>query len=128
MDAILNIAAVGVIGALCAVAIKRNLPEMGLVLALMVTLFILRFALDEMKEILDLFRELGAVSGLSSAVFSPMIKTIGIGVVTKLTADLCRDAKEGGIASLVEFAGAAAAICAALPLLKTVLSTMASMM
>jgi stage III sporulation protein AD len=57
-----------------------------------------------------------------------MIKTIAIGIVTKFAADICRDAKEQGIASLVEFSGAAAALCTALPLLKTVLSTMASLM
>jgi stage III sporulation protein AD len=128
MEAVLKIAAIGIVGALCAVSVKRNLPEMGFLLALAVMLFVLRFALGQMEDILDLFRELGGLSGLSSAIFSPMIKTIGIGIVTKLTADLCRDAKETGIASLVEFAGSAAALIAALPLLKTVLATMASLM
>jgi stage III sporulation protein AD len=128
MEAVMKIAAVGIVGMVCAVAVKRNLPEMGTLIALAVVLFILRFALGQMEEIVDLFRELGAVTGLSSAVFVPMLKTIAIGIVTKLTADLCRDAKETGIASLVELAGAAAALCVALPLLKSVLSTMASLM
>jgi stage III sporulation protein AD len=128
MEAVMKIAAVGIVGMVCAVAVKRNLPEMGTLIALAVVLFILRFALGQMEEIVDLFRELGAVTALSSAVFVPMLKTIAIGIVTKLTADLCRDAKETGIASLVELAGAAAALCVALPLLKSVLSTMASLM
>jgi len=113
---------------LCVVTVKRNLPEMGMLLAILVTLLVLQFALGPMEDILGLFRELSELTGLSSAIFSPMIKTIAIGIVTKFAADICRDAKEQGIASLVEFSGAAAALCTALPLLKTVLSTMASLM
>lgn len=46
---------------------------------------------------------------------------MALAVVTKLTAALCRDAGEGGLAALLEVAGSAAAVLTALPLLKMVL-------
>ena len=56
-----------------------------------------------------------------AAVVAPVVKTTGIAILTRLAAELCRDAKESGIAAFVETAGAACALCAALPLLETVL-------
>ena len=65
---------------------------------------------------------LADTAGLSPAVLAPVVKTVGIAVLTRVSAELCRDAKEGGIAAFVETAGAAAALLVSLPLLKTVLS------
>ncbi len=48
-------------------------------------------------------------------------QTVGLALVTKLAAALCRDAGEGSLAAFVEVAGAAAAVLVALPLLKMVL-------
>ncbi len=41
---------------LCVVTVKRNLPEMGMLLAILVTLLVLQFALGPMEDILGLFR------------------------------------------------------------------------
>ena len=49
------------------------------------------------------------------------IRTVGLAVVTKLAASLCRDAGEGSVAAFVELAGSAAAVVVALPLLDMVL-------
>ena len=61
-------------------------------------------------------------AGLSPAVLAPVVKTSGIAILTRLAAELCRDAGESGIAAFVETAGAACALCAAVPLLETVLT------
>ena len=56
-----------------------------------------------------------------AALLRPMLQTVGLALVTKLAAALCRDAGEGSLAAFVEVAGAAAAVLVALPLLKMVL-------
>jgi len=48
--------------------------------------------------------------------------------VTRLSSALCRDAGEGGIAAFLEVAGGAAAVVAALPLLKMVLQLVADLL
>ena len=49
-------------------------------------------------------------------LFAPLVKTVGVALVSRTGSDLCRDAGEGAMASLVETAGAVIAILVSLPL------------
>ena len=73
------------------------------------------------ETIRDVLEELAALGDLSPAILQPMVKTVGIYLVTRLSSSLCRDAGEGGIAAFLEVAGGAAAVVTALPLLDMVL-------
>ena len=117
-----KIAAIAVIAALCAVTVKKQTPELGLVLGLFAGCFILFCSLDALKEVKELIQKLADTAGISPAVVTPVIKTVGIAIVTKIAAEICKDAKEGGIASFVEIAGAAGALVVCLPLLESVLA------
>ena len=93
-----------------------------MVLALCAGAIILSCSLGALEGVKELMDTLADTAGLSPAVLAPVVKTVGIAVLTRVSAELCRDAKEGGIAAFVETAGAAAALFVSLPLLKTVLS------
>ena len=122
MESVVRLAAAAVAAALCAVVVKQHAREVGAVLALAAGALLLGAALGAIEEVRALADELGELIGLSPAVLAPVLKTVGIAILTRLAAELCRDAKEGGIAAFVETAGAACALCAALPLLETVLA------
>lgn len=124
----LKIAAVAVISAICAVVVKKNVRELGMVLALLAGALILAFALPAVEKTLALMDELAALAELSPAVLTPVVKTVGIAIVTRVSAEVCRDAGEGGIAAFVETAGAATALLTALPLLETVVSLVKSLL
>lgn len=124
----LKIAAVAVISAICAVVVKKQVQELGLVLALTAGALILSFALSAMEGVRQLMDTLASLAGLSSSVLLPVVKTVGIAIVTRVAAEVCRDAKEGGIAAFVETAGAACALFVALPLLEAVLELMTELM
>ena len=122
MPDMVKIAAIAVAAALCAVVVKKNVAELGMVLALCAGAIILSCSLGALEGVKELMDTLADTAGLSPAVLAPIVKTVGIAVLTRVSAELCRDAKEGGIAAFVETAGAAAALFVSLPLLKTVLS------
>lgn len=122
MESIVKIAAIAVTAALCAVVVKKQVPELGLVLGILAGAVILAFSMTALKGAKELMDTLADAAGLSPAVIAPVIKTVGIAIVTKLAAEICRDAKEGGIAAFVETAGATGALFVCLPLLETVLS------
>ncbi|MBS6523900.1 SpoIIIAC/SpoIIIAD family protein [Intestinimonas butyriciproducens] len=122
MPDMVKIAAIAVAAALCAVVVKKNVAELGMVLALCAGAIILSCSLGALEGVKELMDTLADTAGLSPAVLAPVVKTVGIAVLTRVSAELCRDAKEGGIAAFVETAGAAAALFVSLPLLKTVLS------
>ena len=72
--------------------------------------------------------ELGAASGVSADLFVPLYKTIGIALVVQVGGNLCRDAGESALASVVETAGTLCALLAALPLLRAVLDMLLELM
>ena len=128
MESVVRLAAAAVAAALCAVVVKQHAREVGAVLALAAGALLLGAALGAIEEVRALADELGELIGLSPAVLAPVLKTVGIAILTRIAAELCRDAGEGGIAAAAETAGAAAAALAALPLLRAVLSTITGLL
>lgn len=123
MSGVLRIAAVGVTAALCALFLKKQTPELALTLAMAAGCMMLGFALGWVEQVTEFLGELGDTAGLSPAVLSPVLKVVGIALVSRWTSELCRDAGEGGLAVLVETAASALALLVCVPLLKSVLST-----
>ena len=121
MPVMLRLAAIAVAAALCAAVVRKGAAELGLVLAIVAGAILLSASLEALSSVRALMDLLSDTAGLSPAVVAPVVKTTGIAILTRLAAELCRDAKESGIAAFVETAGAACALCAALPLLETVL-------
>ena len=107
--------------ALCGVVVRQKSPELSILLVLTACVLLLWNTLPFFQTIGELLEELAALGELSPAVLQPMVKTVGLSLVTKLSSSLCRDAGEGGIAAFLEVAGGGGAVAAALPLLKMVL-------
>lgn len=118
-----RLAAAAVAAAICAVVLKKQTPELGIALVLAAGAVILGFALGALEQVVDFLDELAQTAGLAPAVLTPVFKVTGIAIVSRTAAELCRDAKESGLASFVETAATALALAAAIPLLRTVLST-----
>ena len=72
--------------------------------------------------------DLLAAVEISSTLFLPLLKTAGIAVVTRIGADLCRDAGESAVASAVEMAGAMGALLAVLPLMQAAWEVLRSLL
>lgn len=119
---VVKLASVAVIGALCALTVRKQVPELALVLGLTTGVLLLGAALSAMTALRDFLDSLVELAGLSPAVLAPLIKTIGIAILTHIAAEICRDAGESGIAAFAETAGGALALCVALPLMRSVLS------
>ena len=115
------LAAVGVTAALCGVVVRQKAPELAAVLTLAACVLLLWNTLPLLETIRDVLTELADLAELSPTILRPMLQTVGLAVVTRLAASLCRDAGEGSIAVFLEIAGGAAAVLVALPLLKMVL-------
>jgi stage III sporulation protein AD len=124
MELILKIAAAGIVGALCAMVIRRHVPELGMVTAIVTGVLLLGLALPMLSGVTDFLDELQELSGLAPSIVAPMMKTAGIAIVTRCVGALCKDAGEGGISTAVETAGVIAALLVSLPLLRLVLQTL----
>ena len=69
-----------------------------------------------------IIREIAEKGGIDAVYLSPVLKCIGIGMITHLAAQVCRDAQQGSIASAVELCGTLCALYISLPLIRSLLA------
>ncbi len=106
----------------CGVVVRKQAPEIALVLTLCAAVAVLVAVSGELGLIVGYIQRLAQAGGISQELIAPVMKTTGIAMLCKFTADFCRDAKENGLASAVELAGTVLGLVAAMPLLQGVLA------
>lgn len=122
-----QLAAIAMTATLCCVVLKKQVAELSMVLALVAGGLILFLSMEALGQCLAFLSALADTAGLSPAVLTPVIKSVGIALLTRMTAELCRDAGESGIAVVVDMAGVVAALVVALPLMQSVLAMILSL-
>jgi stage III sporulation protein AD len=125
---IFKLSALAVTAALCALVLRKRVPELAAVLALAAGAILLGEAMEGAAAIRGLADSLAQTAGLSPQVWKPVWKTVGVGVVTKLAASVCKDAGEGSIAAVLETAGTALALLSALPLVESVFDALEALL
>lgn len=124
MEVLAKAAVAALLCAVCCLLIKANNPEYAFVLGTLCAVCVCCTAAGMISPLAKLVSEVIRDSGLPSAIFAPIIKCVGIAVLTKLICNLCKDAGQNGTSSAVEYLGNAAAIYTAMPLLQTLLKTL----
>ncbi len=90
-------------------------------LTISLALIALYLAFDTIKSVTEFITSMAAAAQISPVVLTVVFKAVGISIVTKLSSDVCRDAGQSSVASGIELTGAFAALYIALPLFKTVM-------
>ena len=101
METVVQIAAVCLAAAILGAVLRQHSPETAAVLGL-----------------LDMLEELAAAGGLPEGLFTPLVKTLGIALVSRLGGEICRDAGQGAMAAVLDTAGAFGAVLVSLPLVR----------
>lgn len=128
MEAMAKLAAVGVTAVVLSAVLKKNTPELALLLALAAGLWMLAQAAAGLGAAVAMMRELAGQAGVSEVLLEPVVKAVALSILTKLTAEICKSAGEGGVAAFVETAGAALALLTALPLVRAVAQLMGELL
>lgn len=122
MELVCKAAALCLIASLLGLLLQKTEPAQTLLLGLAAAAAALTLGLGFFRELRDTFRDLSREAGVSTALTLPVLKSLGITVVGRFTGDLCRDAGQSAAASALETCAAAAALYAALPLVRLVTS------
>ncbi len=121
MAELLQISAVGVLTAVFAALLRRYHEESALLLAVggcvLLGLLLIRIA----QPVVAFLARLRELTGLRQPLLEPLLKAVGIGILTQISAGVCVDARQSAVARLVELCGGVLALYAALPLLEAVL-------
>jgi stage III sporulation protein AD len=122
MEEILQIAALAGVAAVLALLLQRENPAIAFCVVVMAVVGILWRFVSLWQPVQASLRTLLAQSGLQSAVYAPVVKTVGVGLTVRIAGALCRDSGQGALAAVLEITGTAAAIFCCLPLFEQVLT------
>ena len=128
MDLMVKVAAGAITAAVLGVVLRKNTPELALLLALAAGLWLVALVADGLGAVVVLMEELTSLAGLSEELLEPVVKTVALSILTRLTAEVCKSAGEGGVAAFVETAGTVLALVVALPLIRAVVLMMTEML
>ncbi len=109
--------------ALCLLPIlvlRKNAPEQALLLVLAIAAVVTARVLALAAPLLEQLRTLFDQAGVDSSHVSILLRTVAAALVSRLCGDLCRDSGSQALGTVVELAGAAAALLISLPLLEAV--------
>ena len=118
METVVRLAGLCLAAAVFASLLKKDSPELGLLLALGAALAGGSLLLNAAGDAAALAGELVELTGLSPVLFAPLGKVIAVSLVARLVSALCADAGQGALARLMETAGAFCALGCAVPLLR----------
>ncbi len=121
METLLKVCALSLVGMLTVNMLKRTLPEMSAAATLALLLGLVAVAAGAVGKCVMLIYELAEGAGISESLMTPLMKCVGVSIVSKIGGDLCRDSGMSAVASYIELVGGAVAIAISMPLMLTVL-------
>lgn len=113
---------IGIVTVLLAAMLRKYSKELGILLTLAACVLLGLLLVQFAQPLVDFLAKLRNIAGLDKSVTEPIMKTIGIGLITQIGATVCADAGENAIAKLIEVCGGVLALYVSLPLLEAVLS------
>lgn len=121
MTALWTWAGAAVIAALLTLVLRKDCPSLAFAVALAGGLYVLTGAAAPLREVAQAVAHLLEAAGGGTAIYIPVVKSVGIAAVVRIAGAICRDAGQSALAAQLELAGAAAAVAVCLPLLTQVL-------
>ncbi len=122
MEIVSRAAACAVIGSILALLLQKYTPELSLATVLITGVVIVWISSAVCLRIAETLRDVARRSGVEAVYLAPVLKCVGIGMVSHLAAQICRDAGQGSAASAVELCAALCALYTALPLIEALLA------
>ena len=118
MEPVFQAIIIVVIAAAAAATVYKTVPGMALLLSIVALLL----CIGLLEPLAAFFRDAIALGGLSGVYTGPLLKCMTISILTMIGESLCKDAGQTAGACAVQLVGVAAALYAALPLMRTFLT------
>jgi len=125
---IIQVVAVGIICAILALTIKRQSPEIAIIITLAASILIFFMVLPALIYAVGIIQNLGSHLDSRIAYVPLVLQILGIAYVAELGAQVCIDAGESAIAAKIELAGKVLIMAAAAPILLDVLQMIVGIM
>ena len=120
---IVQIAVVGVMGALLAVQFKNGKSEYGIFISVVLSVFVFFCILRRVEVILSVIRKISQTIGIKSSYLILLLKMLGVAYVAEFASSICKDAGYQTIASQIEIFSKITILALSMPVLQALLET-----
>lgn len=112
-----KIIALGLIGTVFSVLLKKENPQIAMLTAASTGILIFLMLCIPLGNLISLLREMAGRAGVDEDYFGIVLKVIGIAYLAQFGSQLCADAGERAVASKIELAGKVFMMTTAAPVL-----------
>lgn len=120
---IVQIAVIGVLGALFAIQFKGGKQEYGIYIGIALSIFVFLGILDRVEVIIESIREIGEKIQMEGEFLSVLFKMLGVAYVAEFAASICKDAGHQTIAGQIEIFSRITILALGIPILRALLET-----
>ena len=121
MEILMKAAAAALTAAVLGLLIRQKNPELAMLLSLCTVSLILLATLPFLKSFSELLDTVNRLSGRQEVYAGPLVKCFALGLLTKISTELCVEASNRAAAAAVELAGTLCAVSLVMPLLISML-------
>lgn len=118
---IFQIIAVGIMGAVLSITIKKQSPEVALLISITATVLIFLMVLPMLTEAVQIVTHIGNLADGHAVYVNLALRVIGVAYMAELGASVCKDAGETAIAAKIDLAGRVIILVMALPIVMDIL-------
>lgn len=118
----LKIIGIAFVGVVLYQILRNTKSDFAIFVSISVGVVILVLLSDKISQVVNVFNDLSVKAGLSSEIFSSVIKIIGIGYLTEYSVNLCDDAGCSGIGKKIELCGKITILIMALPIINGIIT------
>lgn len=125
---IFKIIGVGIITAITALIVRQVKPEISVIISITGGILILLLIANSLTNVFDTFSKIIEKSGLTTGLFSTILKIVGIGYITEFSASLCQDASVNSVADKILLGGKIVILVLSLPIVSNIIEIIAGLL
>jgi stage III sporulation protein AD len=115
---IIKIITVGLATAVSCVLLKQTKPEIAVAVGLAGSVVILAMVMSGLSGIIGVINSVAARTGIKNEILSAILKIVGIGYLTEIAYDICKDAGSSSVADMVALGGKIVILVVAIPVIE----------
>jgi len=119
-----RIVGAGLVVTILLVVLRDRYPALAVQLMIAFVVGVFLFLLPALDRVVGVFTDLGRRAQVSTAYLDIALRVMGVAYLTAFGAQICKDAKEEALASVVELAGKVVILLLALPVVMGILDAL----
>ena len=100
-----KVVAVGIVGAILSLTLKKTSPEFSILIAIITGILIFMFVTNSILQVINLLKAMAETANVNITYLKIILKAISIAYISEFGVQICIDAGEKTIASKIELAG-----------------------